>query len=215
MKISPTIGIVDYGVGNLHSAVKAFKQFSDKVIVTEDADDIRAADALVLPGVGAFPTGMQGLKIRGLVEPIRAFSKTGKPMLGICLGAQIMLSKGYEFGMHEGLNLVEGEVVDFSALATGTKIPQIGWNSLAEPAQEVWQNTILDSVASNRDSVYFVHSFIFQPRQPDEALATTEYGGREFCSVFKKNNIYGCQFHPEKSGAVGLKIIENFIHLVS
>ena len=211
MNTTPTICIVDYGVGNLYSAVKAFKQFSSHVIVTEEATDIRSADALVLPGVGAFEAGMQGLKVRGLDGAVVEFAQSGKSMFGICLGAQIMMSKGYEFGEFDGLGLITGDVVGFSAPAPGTKVPHIGWNEIAEPTAGQWQGTIFKGIQSAADSVYFVHSFIFKP---ETILATTRYGGQDFCSVFRKDNIYGCQFHPEKSGQVGLVIIKNFVELI-
>lgn len=214
MSVTSTICMVDYGVGNLYSAVKAFKQFSPHVIVTEEAADIRSADALILPGVGAFESGMQGLKVRGLEEAVADFARRGKPVLGICLGAQIMMSKGYEFGEFDGLGLIAGSVVGFSALAPGTKVPHIGWNEIVEPRASQWKGTLLGGIRSAVDSVYFVHSFIFKPTEPETILATTRYGGQDFCSVFRKDNIYGCQFHPEKSGQVGLAIIKNFVELI-
>lgn len=214
MSTAPTICIVDYGVGNLYSVVKAFKQFSSHVIVTEEAADIRSSDALILPGVGAFEAGMQGLKVRGLEGAVKDFSQSGKPVLGICLGAQIMLNKGYEFGEFNGLGLVAGDVVGFSPLVPGTKVPHIGWNEIMEQESDQWKGTILKGIRSTIDSVYFVHSFIFKLERPQTVFATTTYGGQDFCSVFRKENIYGCQFHPEKSGQVGLTIIKNFVELI-
>lgn len=214
------IAIIDYGVGNLYSLVKAFRHFGVDAFITENADEILSSDAVVLPGVGAFKSGMNGLKIRGLIKTVRDYAKTGKPMLGICLGAQLMLSKGYEFGESAGLNIIKGKVVKFPKLKE--KVPHIGWNEIYKLKVEdvklkakdsKWKNTILDSIKENSD-VYFVHSYVLKPDRKEDVLSLAKYGNYEFCSAIRKNNIYGCQFHPEKSGKTGLKIIENFINLV-
>jgi len=204
------ISVVDYGVGNLHSLVKIFEKFGQSVVITEESNEILNSDALVLPGVGAFRAGMEGLKIRGLIPAIRKFADSGKPILGICLGAQLLLSEGYEFGKFKGLNIIPGKVVKF--LKIKDKIPHIGWNEIYENKSK-WKNTVLESVPENSD-VYFVHSYILKPDKKDNILALAKYGGHEFCAAIKHNNIYGCQFHPEKSGKVGLKIIKNFIDLI-
>src|SRR3989344_130033 len=201
------ISVVDYGVGNLHSLVKIFEKFGQSVVITEESNEILNSDALVLPGVGAFRAGMEGLKIRGLIPAIRKFADSGKPILGICLGAQLLLSEGYEFGKFKGLNIIPGKVVKF--LKIKDKIPHIGWNDIYENKSK-WKNTVLESVPENSD-VYFVHSYILKPDKKDNILALAKYGGHEFCAAIKNNNIYGCQLHPEKSGKVGLKIIKNFI----
>jgi len=204
------IAVIDYGVGNLHSLLKAFAGFGVNVFVTEEINKIKTADAIVLPGVGSFKSGMEGLKIRGLVETVKNFAKTGKPILGICLGAQLMLGKGYEFGELNGLGIIPGKVVKFPKLEE--KIPHIGWNEIYCEKSK-WENTILDSVEEKTD-VYFVHSYILEPDKKENILSLAKYGGYEFCSAIRKDNTYGCQFHPEKSGRVGLKIIENFIKLI-
>lgn len=208
------IAIIDYGVGNLYSLVKVFKHLGANASITENSDEILSSDAVVLPGVGAFKSGMEGLKIRGLIKTVRDYAKTGKPMLGICLGAQLMLGKGYEFGESAGLNIIKGKVVKFPKLRE--KVPHIGWNEIFKTRSEKpesWEETILDSVKENSD-VYFVHSYILKPDRKEDILSLAKYGNYEFCSAIRKDNIYGCQFHPEKSGKVGLKIIENFINLV-
>lgn len=214
MKTKPVIAIIDYGVGNLRSLIRAFEHFGVDVTITEDTDKVKSSDAIVLPGDGAFAAGMKGLAIRNLTVPVKQFVKDGKPVLGICLGAQILLSVGYEFGKFAGLDLIGGKVVKFPKLEGSEKIPQIGWNSLKKPADVNWRKTILDKVKTG-SNVYFIHSFIMETEDKQNILAYSAYGDCEFASVIHKNSIWGCQFHPEKSGQVGLKIINNFIKIVS
>jgi glutamine amidotransferase len=204
------IAIIDYGVGNLYSLHKALKKYAD-AFLTEETDELLAADAIVLPGDGAFHAGMEGLKRRNLLEPLLQKINAGTPVLGICLGAQILLTKGYEFGEWEGLGVIPGRVVKFPALSPGTKVPHINWSPIA-PANNSWENTILGGVEPGA-YVYFVHSYILEPQHPSAILATTTYGGHTFCSAMQSGQVYGCQFHPEKSGEVGLGIIKNFCNL--
>lgn len=201
------IRIIDYGVGNLHSALKAFRLFGDASI-TSDIEEVRSADALVLPGVGAFAAGMEGLRSRNLINTIRQSAKAGTPIMGICLGAQLLMTKGFEFGEYDGLDIIPGRVVHFPE--TGERIPHIGWNEIVE--DRPWNGTHLDGIG-NAPEMYFVHSFIMQPSSPDHSLATTTYGSCTFTSVVRSSNTFGCQFHPEKSGAIGLRIIENFVRM--
>lgn len=210
MNIDPKIIIVDYGLSNLYSISKALRRFSNNVIITDELSVLESADAVVLPGVGAFAEGMKGLEARGLISGIRDFVKTGKPLLGICLGAQLLLSKGYEFGVFGGLDVVEGEVVRFPEI-DDSKIPHVGWNKIYTKHAE-WKQTILDKISQNVN-MYFVHSYIFKLKNKENIFALTQYGDFEFCSIFKKDNIYGCQFHPEKSGEIGLQILKNFISI--
>lgn len=213
-KAKKNIAVVDYGAGNLHSLVKAFSHFGHNTFITEEINDIESADALVLPGTGAFQSGMEGLGIRGLIKTIKDFAKTEKPMLGICLGAQLLMSEGYEFGRFKGLDIIPGQVKKFpDNLDSDVKIPHIGWNEIIPPKKGLWGETILSSL-NERTNVYFIHSYIFKPAKEENILAYAEYGNLKFCSAIRKDNIYGCQFHPEKSGKMGLKIIENFINLI-
>lgn len=213
MKTDPAIAIVDSGVANIGSAAKAFRRFSSRVSVSEEAETIRSADGLVLPGVGAFGAGMAGLARRGLVEPIREFANSGKPLLGICLGAQLLMERSYELGAFGGLGIISGEVVPFPPLEPGAKVPHIGWNALLRPLGVEWEASSLAPVREG-DAVYFVHSFLLKPRDLQDILATARYGGHEFCAAIRHGNVTGMQFHPEKSGSAGLAIIEQFTRLM-
>lgn len=206
------VTIVDYGVGNLQSIEKALCSCGAEVEITEDAEKIKSAQAIILPGVGSFEAGMRGLKLRGLEETLKSVAQKGIPMLGICLGAQLLLSKGYEFGEHDGLGIVPGQVMSFPVLAEKEKIPHIGWNKIRPSKSVLWQDTILEN--QEEREVYFIHSYILKPQEKADCLATTVYGGYEFCSAIRKGNIYGCQFHPEKSGRIGLAVLNNFVRLI-
>lgn len=209
---SKKITVVDYGVGNLQSINKALQACGVAAEITEEAEKIKSAQAIILPGVGSFEAGMRGLKLRGLEEALRDVVRKNIPILGICLGAQLLLSKGFEFGEHAGLGIIPGQVIPFPVLAEKEKIPQIGWNKIRPPKSVLWQDTILKN--QEEKEVYFVHSYILKPQDEVDCLATTVYGGHEFCSAVKRGNIYGCQFHPEKSGLVGLSIINNFVKMI-
>lgn len=207
------IAIADYGVGNLHSLIRALRHFKVEVLVSEEAEALDRSDGIILPGVGSFEAGMRGLKIRGLEEKVKEVAAADKPILGICLGAQLMLTEGHEFGIFKGLDIIKGKVVHFPVLENNEKIPHMGWNKIFPPAGGKWPETVLNGVKEGSE-VYFVHSYYLSPGDPADILALTEYGGFSFASAVRKGKIYGCQFHPEKSGLIGLKIIENFIKLV-
>ncbi|MFH1583257.1 MAG: imidazole glycerol phosphate synthase subunit HisH [Candidatus Falkowbacteria bacterium] len=210
---TPKITIVDYGVGNLYSLKRALGFFGVKADISEDEAFIKKSDAVILPGVGSFEAGMKGLKLRGLIDVIRKFAELNKPMLGICLGAQLMLGTGHEFGIFDGLNIIKGKVVHFPKLESNEKVPHIGWNNVYKSSQK-WERSIFNSMAENFDA-YFVHSYILVPDNKENVFSLTKYGEYEFCSSIRKGNIYGCQFHPEKSGSVGLELIRNFIELAN
>lgn len=208
-----SICIVDYGVGNIHSAMKGIRRFTQDVFLSEDPADIRTASALVLPGQGAFESGMRGLAVRGLMDEVKQAASTGKPILGICLGAQLLLEKGFEFGEWKGLGFLRGEVVHFPKLPDGAKTPHMGWNSIEEVTPDKWKGTALAGV-KNGVEMYFIHSYILQPKEKEDVLAWTTYGGLKFPSAIGRGRIIGCQFHPEKSGEAGLHILRNFVALV-
>lgn len=209
----PTVTVIDYGIGNLLSVQRAFEHCGADVLLTASPKMIEQAELLVLPGVGAFADGMDGLKERGLIEPIRNYAKANRPFLGICLGMQMMLEIGEEFGRHEGLGLIPGKVAlipNSGCDGRPHKIPHIGWNALM-PASD-WNDTILKGIEPG-EAVYFVHSYTAVPLDSKYRLADCDYNGRVISAAIRFGNLYGCQFHPEKSGQIGLKIIDNFIDL--
>ncbi|SFN30171.1 glutamine amidotransferase [Formivibrio citricus] len=209
----PDVVVIDYGVGNLYSVQRSLEHCGATVTVTSDHDVILAAPRVVLPGVGAFDSAMNALQQLGLVPVIQALANKGTPLLGICLGMQLLLDESEEFGLTKGLGLIPGRVVPIPAQTIAgdiQKIPHIGWNAL-EPACATndWQGTILDHVTPG-DAVYFVHSFMAVPSSEESRLANCDYGGHKIAAVIGRANVIGCQFHPEKSGETGLKILKKF-----
>jgi imidazole glycerol-phosphate synthase subunit HisH len=196
------ISIVDYGMGNLRSVHKALEKLGNEAQLVSTAREIGAAERLIVPGVGAFGDAMKGLAARGLIEPIRAYARTGRPVLGICLGMQIMFEESEEDPGVEGLGIVPGNVVRFRTREL--KVPHMGWNSL-----EVSAGSRLLAGLDQAPHVYFVHSYFVAPRRAAVAAATTEYGGK-FVAAIESGNIMGTQFHPEKSQDTGLRILTNF-----
>ena len=196
------IGIIDYGVGNLFSLCSSCKAIGQEAFVSGDAAELAKADRLILPGVGAFEDAARKLRDTGMADFVRAQAAAGKPLLGICLGMQLLFERSYEYGCHEGLGLLKGQVVPMEGkLPPELKIPHMGWNAL-----EVKGGGLLDG--TNGQYVYFVHSF-FAENCEDSLAAVTEYG-IPIPAAVEKGNIYGCQFHPEKSGNVGLNILRKF-----
>ena len=213
--MSPSVTVVDYGIGNLLSVSRALEQCGAKVLLTDDPMQIAQAQRLVLPGVGAFKDGMDGLQARALVDTLREFAATGRALLGICLGMQMLLDFSEEFGTHAGLGLIPGRVLAIPATSPSGaphKIPHIGWNELQAPGATKWAGTILDGVRPG-SSVYFVHSFTAFPDDPACRLADASYDGCLVSAAIQSGNIYGCQFHPEKSGEVGLNVLRQFLTL--
>lgn len=211
----PRVTVIDYGVGNLLSVARALEQCGADVVVTDDAAAIAAADYLVLCGVGAFADGMEQLRQRRVVEPLCRFIATGRPFLGICLGMQMMFEVSEEFGNHPGLGIIPGKVARISPVgADGQphKIPHIGWNGISPAPPARWDRTILGN-CNPGSAFYFVHSFAAAPEQPEHCLAQCSYDGIPIPAVVRKDNAYGCQFHPEKSGPCGLRLISAFLAL--
>jgi glutamine amidotransferase len=206
--------VVDYGVGNLYSVQRALEvSGADEILLSSEPQVISQADGLVLPGVGAFADGMRGLRERGLVEPIKAYAQSGRSLLGICLGMQMLATASEEFGRHEGLGLIPGEVVAIPHRSTddqSIKVPFIGWTAITPGHAKAWEGSVLHSQAASA-SVYLVHSFYVRPAQPEHLLATYGFGGHRITAAIRRDNITGFQFHPEKSGRVGLEIMRHFV----
>ena len=201
------IAIIDYGVGNLFSLVSSFQAIGVEAKLTSDVAEIEAADKILLPGVGAFGDASDKLFQSGLAEVVIAQAKKGKAILGICLGMQLLFEKGYEYGEHKGLGLIQGEIRPIAdVVPAGYKIPHIGWNALSFPKE----NELFKYLVPG-NHVYFVHSY-YGARCTESVIATTEYGATLTAAV-ANGNVYGCQFHPEKSGDVGLKILKAFAEI--
>ena len=201
------VAIVDYGVGNLFSLQCSLNAIGAEVTVTADPEVLKSADQVLLPGVGAFGDAADKLRSTGLDAVLKELAAQGKPLLGICLGMQLLFEKGYEYGEHEGLGLIKGSVVPMEGvIPADLKIPHIGWNALKFKKTSPLFRNIQDG-----DCVYFVHSF-YAADCDDNVIATAEYGAELTAAVANKN-VFGCQFHPEKSGAVGLEILKAFTEL--
>ena len=202
---APTIAIVNYQAGNLRSVQKALEIFGANALITADATEIAAAQALVFPGQGANDSSMRALKERSLVEPIRSFIDSGKPFLGVCLGLQLLL-EGSDEGVEPGLGVLKGRV---RRLPPGVKIPHMGWNQVEFHRKHMY----LDGLPEG-SYFYFVHSYFPDPEEKSLVAGTTTYGV-EFCTAVAWDNVAAVQFHPEKSGDVGLKIYERFVQQAS
>ena len=196
------IGIIDYGVGNLFSLCSSCKAIGEEAFVSGDASQLAKADRLILPGVGAFEDAARKLNDSGMAELVRQQAVAGKPLLGICLGMQLLFEKSYEYGCHQGLGLLKGQVVPMEGkLPAGLKIPHMGWNAL-----EVRGGRLLEGF--NGQYVYFVHSFFAE--NCEASLSAVAEHGIPITAAVEQGNVFGCQFHPEKSGNVGLSILRKF-----
>tara|TARA_B110000444_G_scaffold251938_2_gene280516 strand:+ start:49 stop:681 length:633 start_codon:yes stop_codon:yes gene_type:complete len=202
--------VLDYGIGNVKSLCNALSNFNIDIILTSKHNDILSSDYLILPGVGAFKNAMDKLKALELDYIINQFVKSGKPFLGICVGMQVLFEDSEEFGFSHGLGLIKGHVKKIKSHKPNVKLPSIGWSKLVLKNNERWNNSILEKINKN-DFVYFIHSFSCNPKFQKEILANTIYKGVELCASIQKDNITGVQFHPEKSGPVGLKILNQFV----
>jgi glutamine amidotransferase len=210
--MNKSIVIIDYQFGNLFSVDQALKNIGLDTIISSNPDDIKNADALVLPGVGAFSDAMNNLKTMGLIDPIKQSVGQGKPFLGICLGLQMLFEKSEEFGESEGLGIIQGVVKKFS---TGNfsnkrvKVPQIGWNGIYPSDGRTWKGSPLEGV-NEGENFYFVHSYYVDPKDVSVVLSRTTYGNTTYASSILVDNVFACQFHPEKSSAEGLKVYKNW-----
>ena len=208
--MSKNIAIIDYSLGNMFSVQQAFAYLGVQAEVTDDISKIRNADAIVLPGVGAFAEAMNCLNSTGLTNEIKEAVSKGKPFLGICLGMQLLFEASEEFGASAGLGLIKGTIKRFAFEDKSIKIPQMGWNKINQPEPDKWKGTVLNNV-NDGEFMYFVHSYYAVPQNNDDVLCVTEYGGLNYCSAVLHDNIVATQFHPEKSAQEGLKIYENWI----
>ena len=198
------IAIIDYGIGNLGSVKNALDYLGFDNVITSDKNQILSADKVILPGVGAFGDAIDTFRARGFEPVLNEFIKTGKPVLGICVGMQMLFEYSNEFGRHKGLGIMKGEIIKFNESKDNSyKIPQMGWNQI----EVVDDNPLLKGL--NGKDVYFVHSYHLTGND-ENIIAYTEYAGVKYGSAVKKNNVYACQFHPEKSGETGLQILRNF-----
>lgn len=211
-----TVLIVDYGLGNLFSVERALRYAGASCEISSEPSRIMASEKVVLPGVGAFGDGVKELKKRGLIGPLKEYASSGRPLVGICLGMQLLMSEGEEFGMHEGLGIVKGRtlpIIKTASYSGRNKIPHVGWNRITPYAgrREGWSGSMLEGIG-DAPFVYFVHSNTVVPDDDKDCFAQTEYDG-VFCSAVRKGNIYGFQFHPERSGETGLEILRAFAAL--
>jgi glutamine amidotransferase len=196
--------LIDHGVGNLRSVEKALAAVGGEIQLTADPREIPGAEKIVLPGVGAFADAMQGMTDRGLIEPVLSAVRDGTPLLGICVGMQMLFESSEEHGRHPGLGLLPGRVIRFRV--PELTVPQTGWNQI-HPRRT---HPLLDGLGSN-SYAYFNHTYYCAPDRPEDILAFTQYGV-SYASVVQRNNLYGVQFHPEKSQEVGLTVLSNFVH---
>lgn len=207
--------VIDYGVGNLLSVCRGLEHSGATVELTGDPARILSGSRVVLPGVGAFGNAMKALHEQDLVSVVREVAARGTPLLGICLGMQLLFDESEEFGQTAGLGLIPGRVspiLNVSARGESLKVPHIGWNRIECAERSAWTNDLLTDNAPG-DAMYFLHSFMAVPSNERYRVADCYYGGHRISSVVSKDNVFGCQFHPEKSGELGLKILRRFLHL--
>ena len=204
------VTIVDYECGNIYSLNRILEKLNYKVEITNNPEKVNNADKVILPGVGAFSVGMENLKKNDLQEAIKNFLKKGNFLLGICLGMQLLMKSSDEFGKYKGLSLINGKVISLEK-NENFPIPHIGWSSI-EIDKKKNENKIISEI-KDKSYFYFIHSFKVLVEENDSSVCTTNYGTNKFCSVVNSSNIFGTQFHPEKSGRVGEKLIQNFLDL--
>ena len=207
--------VIDYGIVNLKNILRSFEYIGVPIDSAVDPDQVLKADRIILPGVGAFASGMNELRTRGMDEAVKCIANAGRPVLGICLGMQMLLDSSIEYGQHQGLGLIPGSVVPIPTNSVGMgrrKIPHIGWNALRYPSHaSSWKNSCLNR-APEGSFFYFVHSFMVVPEKSSHILAQCIYEGLSVTAAIKKDNITGLQFHPERSGPIGLEILHEFMY---
>lgn len=211
------VTVIDYGMGNTLSVCRALEHVGATVKLSSHPDQIKDSDALVLPGVGAFGDGMAELHKRNLVEVIQDEADDGTPLLGICLGAQMLVDSSEEFGTHDGLGLIPGNVKaipDQTYYGDDLKVPHMGWADLKNIRNGDFDNPLLMHVKT-QSAVYFVHSYQIEADEQNDLIATCDYGGNQLTAMIARENIFGCQFHPEKSGPIGLTILQEFVELAA
>lgn len=209
MNKKPHAVIIDYQMSNLFSVLHALETVGFSATISVNPAEIVRADALILPGMGAFGQAMTNLKSLSLIEPMKKFIATGKPFLGVCLGMQLLFTESEEFGTHAGLDFIKGKVIVFTSSERQIRVPHVGWNQIHVPkTKKNWQDTLLQGVLGG-EYMYFVHSYYPVPEDKKVIAAETTYDGISFCSAVKDKNIFATQFHPEKSGVAGMKIYHN------
>jgi glutamine amidotransferase len=215
MKKEIEITLVDYGMANMLNVARAFRHCGANIRVIEKASATDSIDRLVVPGVGAFEKSISAVRQNGFDDLIRRHIQTGRPFLGICVGMQMLFDESEEFGQHQGLGILGGQVTKISSVdSCGNKqsVPHIGWNKLISPkSQRSWEGTLFANRSTDAESVYFVHSFAAHPAEESDVLADCLYGGHRICAAVQRDNICATQFHPERSGEVGLSIIRDFL----
>jgi glutamine amidotransferase len=204
MSAAPRVGVIDYGMGNRRSVEKALERAGARASITADRDELQACDGLVLPGVGAFPLAMRNLRELGLAEAIREWVGGGTPLLGICLGMQLLFDRSEELEPTDGLGLIPGEVTRLRS--SGERIPHIGWNEVRFERG----SALTEGLPETGCAFYHVHSLASRPSRPEDVVGTTEYGER-FATIVERSNVAGVQFHPEKSSGDGLELLRNFV----
>ncbi len=214
------VAIVDYGMGNLHNVLRACQAVGMAAKITSSAKEVREAPAAILPGVGAFGDAMASLSASGVDQALGELVRAGRPLFGICLGFQLLMTESFEFGHHRGLDFIPGSVVRFhnpEDTGGGYKVPHVGWNRVwkknPDGTTDSGSTTLLDAVGDG-EYMYFVHSFVVVPAEASAIASTTYYGDVEFCSSGGRENVFGCQYHPERSGVEGLKLYARFAQMI-
>ena len=214
--MKPKVAIVNFGMGNLFSVKQACEMVGLDALITYSGVEIMAADAVILPGVGAFEAAMEVLRRMNLIDVLCKVHTSSKPLLGICLGMQLLMSESEEFGIHKGLNIIDGHVTrlpNFNDKKESIKVPHIGWNRIFFDESLSAGKSILNNLR-NGEFMYFVHSYFVIPHAADIAITYTDYCGIRYCSGIRKDNLMAFQFHPEKSGSCGIQIYKNFKEII-